>query len=125
MLTSLLKEHHANQLARKETQEEKRKEAIAAASDLTQALVDHLNVGVAQAYLNQKRLDAEAKQLHQNATNFAKNTQQWLSLVEGFSSALKEIGDVENWAQMIENDMKTVTCALEYAYKVTQENPPS
>ncbi|XP_066904430.1 biogenesis of lysosome-related organelles complex 1 subunit 1 [Halyomorpha halys] len=117
MLTSLLKEHHANQLARKETQEEKRKEAIAAASDLTQALVDHLNVGVAQAYLNQKRLDAEAKQLHQNATNFAKNTQQWLSLVEGFSSALKEIGDVENWAQMIENDMKTVTCALEYAYK--------
>ena len=37
--------------------------------------MDHLNVGVAQAYLNQKRLDSEAKLLHQSATNFAKQTQ--------------------------------------------------
>lgn len=72
---------------------------------------------MAQAYLNQKRLDAEAKLLHQSATNFAKQTQQWLALVEGFSSALKEIGDVENWAKSIEEDMQTINCALEYAYK--------
>lgn len=77
---------------------------------------------VAQAYLNQKRLDAEAKQLHHSATNFAKQTQQWVTLVEGFSSALKEIGDVENWAQSIEGDMRTVTSALEYAYKGGCEN---
>ncbi|KAL1137977.1 hypothetical protein AAG570_009672 [Ranatra chinensis] len=125
MLSSLVKEHHAKQLARKEAQEEKRKEAIFAANNLTQALVNHLNVGVAQAYLNQKRLDAEAKQLHQSATNFSKHTQQWLTLVEAFSSALKEIGDVENWARTIEEDMKTVTCALEYAYKGTHIFNPS
>lgn len=53
-----------------------------------------MNVGisvesVAQAYLNQKRLDAEAKQLHTSANNFAKQTQQWMTLIEGFSNALK------------------------------------
>lgn len=72
---------------------------------------------VAQAYLNQKRLDAEAKQLHHSATNFAKQTQQWVNLVESFSGALKEIGDAENWACSIEGDMRTITSALEYAYK--------
>lgn len=56
-------------------------------------LID-MNVGisvdsVAQAYLNQKRLDAEAKQLHTSANNFAKQTQQWMTLIEGFSNALK------------------------------------
>lgn len=50
-----------------------------------------MNNRVAQAYLNQKRLDAEAKQLHIGATNFAKQTQQWLTLIEGFSGALKVI----------------------------------
>ncbi|KAL0267797.1 UNVERIFIED_CONTAM: hypothetical protein PYX00_009957 [Menopon gallinae] len=112
MLSSMLKEHQAKQSAWKESQDVKRKEAIAAANDLTQALVDHLNVGVAQAYLNQKKLDAEAKQLHQSAATFSKQTQQWLSLVESFSGALKEIGDVENWSRSIENDMKIITTAL-------------
>jgi hypothetical protein len=67
--------------------------------------------------LNQRKLDAEAKQLQTNATNFAKQTQSWLHLVESFSNALKEIGDVENWARSIEGDMRTIATALEYSYK--------
>lgn len=53
--------------------------------------VDHLNVGVAQAYLNQKRLDQEAKNLNTNANNFNKQTQNWLTLIENFTSSLKVI----------------------------------
>lgn len=51
---------------------------------------------MAQAYLNQKRLDAEAKQLYSSATNFAKQTQQWMNLIEGFSNALKVIIEIKS-----------------------------
>jgi hypothetical protein len=67
MLSSLVKEHNARQSAHRSNQEKLRLDASKSAADLTHALVDHLNVGVAQAYLNQKRLDAEAKRLHLNA----------------------------------------------------------
>ncbi|XP_076250249.1 biogenesis of lysosome-related organelles complex 1 subunit 1 [Rhynchophorus ferrugineus] len=121
MLSSMVKEHHAKQCVKKELQETKREEACAAASDLTHALVDHLNVGVAQAYLNQKKLDVEAKQLHSSALAFSKQTQQWLNHVDSFSSALKELGDVENWAKTIEGDIRTITTALEIVYKNYQD----
>ncbi|EDW74744.1 uncharacterized protein Dwil_GK15842 [Drosophila willistoni] len=120
MLGSMVKEHHKEQAKRKQEQEVRRKEAIDASNELTQALVDHLNVGVAQAYLNQKRLDAEAKQLHVGATNFAKQTNQWLQLIDTVSGALKELGDVENWARSIENDMYQIQQTLEVAYKASR-----
>merc|ERR1711946_89048 len=122
MLSSLIKEHQAKQQAQRKTREELRKEALSAAGNLTDALVDHLNVGVAQAYLNEKKLDTEARQLQNNAANFSRQAQQWLQLVESFSSALKEVGDVDNWARSIEKDLKVAETALEYAYKVGPNN---
>ncbi|XP_055520606.1 biogenesis of lysosome-related organelles complex 1 subunit 1 isoform X1 [Leucoraja erinacea] len=127
MLSRLLKDHQAKQNERKELQEKRRREAVVAATRLTEALVDHLNVGVAQAYVNQRKLDNEVKTLHFlgkslktlqiQAAQFAKQTQQWLGMVDNFNQALKEIGDVENWARSIEMDMRTIATALEYVYK--------
>ena len=132
MLSSLVQEHNARQVSQRQKQDKLRQEATKAASDLTNALVDHLNVGVAQAYLNQKRLDAEAKRLHANATEFARQTQNWISLVDSFNNSLKELGDIKSWASSIESDMKTVSSVLEYTYKVnkqasiqSEQQPPS
>uniref|UniRef100_A0A5F9D169 Biogenesis of lysosome-related organelles complex 1 subunit 1 n=1 Tax=Oryctolagus cuniculus TaxID=9986 RepID=A0A5F9D169_RABIT len=89
MLSRLLKEHQAKQNERKELQEKRRREAITAATCLTEALVDHLNVGVAQAYVNQRKLDREVKTLQAQAAQFAKQTGQWIGMVENFNQALK------------------------------------
>lgn len=69
--------------------EKRRREAITAATCLTEALVDHLNVGVAQAYMNQRKLDHEVKTLQVQAAQFAKQTGQWIGMVENFNQALK------------------------------------
>ncbi|KAG1941095.1 biogenesis of lysosome-related organelles complex 1 subunit [Pimephales promelas] len=72
---------------------------------------------VAQAYVNQRKLDHEVKTLQVQASQFSKQTAQWISMVENFNQALKEIGDVENWARSIEMDMRTIATALEYVHK--------
>ena len=46
-------------------------------------------IRVAQAYVNQKKLDTETKILQANASQFCRQTTQWLKLVEDFNTALK------------------------------------
>ena len=43
---------------------------------------------------------------------YTKLSNQWITMVEGFNQALKEIGDVENWAEQIESDMYVVAECL-------------
>jgi hypothetical protein len=114
----MVKEHQVKQQTRKEEIEKKRQEALESATNLTSLLVDHLNEGVAQAYLNQRKLDAEAKQLQTNVTQFSKLAGQWMTLMENMNKAVNELGDLENWSKAIERDMMVISSSLEYAYKV-------
>lgn len=55
------------------------------------------------------------------AAQYAKQAAHWLSLVEAFNQALKEIGDVEQWSQSIETDLQTIAAALEVVCKGSHE----
>ncbi|ESO10801.1 hypothetical protein HELRODRAFT_71907 [Helobdella robusta] len=117
MLSSMVKEHQAKQAQNRELQEKRRLEATVATTKFANALVDSLNKGVGQAYVNQKKLDTETKILHANVMQLTKQTNLWLKLINDFNQAVKEIGDVENWSRSIEADMRTISSALEYVYK--------
>ena len=54
---------------------------------------------MANAYVNQKKLDTETKILQANAAQFSKQTVQWLKLVEDFNTALK-VSCIETWHNM-------------------------
>ncbi|GAM28964.1 hypothetical protein SAMD00019534_121400 [Acytostelium subglobosum LB1] len=123
MLTKLVKEHqgHVNKI--KDENETLRKEAITSIGAVTNGLMDSVNQGVACVFANQKKLETEARTLQVNTAKFSKQTNQWLSLIDHFNTALKEIGDVENWSRSIENDMQNITNILDYLYANTQ--PPA
>jgi hypothetical protein len=116
VLGSLVKEHSVKQQIRKELQEKRKNEAVVAAHGLSNAIVEHLNSRVSQAYGFQKRLDVESKKLDNHASNLVRATEQWITFIDSFNNALKEIGDVESWSKVIEKDMTVITKTLETVY---------
>ncbi|KAF9961354.1 hypothetical protein BGZ72_004063 [Mortierella alpina] len=112
-LNRLVKEHQTKQAALKRESEHLRKEAVQSVGLFSDAVADTLSGRVSQIFLNQKELEQEARNLSMQTTRYAKQTAQWLALVEQFDSALKELGDVQNWVQVIQKDMEQVTSSLE------------
>lgn len=52
--------------------------------------------------------------LEANAVKFNRQAAQWNAMVANLGNALKEVGDVENWASVIEEDLTEIAKALEY-----------
>lgn len=58
-------------------------------------------------------MEAEARQLQAQAARFSKQARQWVSVTEQFNRSMKEIGDIENWARVMEQDITTIAAVLE------------
>ena len=116
MLSRLVKEHQERQAKFRDEQEKRKKAALESVKSFTSSLVDSLNEQVELSYENQKKLSQETKRLQSQASKYMKQTNNWVQLMDGFHKALKDLGDLEQWAKTIEADMKTVTATLEYAY---------
>ncbi|CEG80411.1 hypothetical protein RMATCC62417_14754 [Rhizopus microsporus] len=97
--------------------EQIRKNAVQAANELTDSITDYVNEEVSDIFVKQKELEQQSKRLATQVTKYINQTQQWLSLVDNFNHSLKELGDVKNWAQIMEHDMKTVMTTLEFVHQ--------
>ncbi|KAL3071667.1 hypothetical protein niasHS_016342 [Heterodera schachtii] len=69
------------------------------------------------AYDLQKRLDVECKKLEAQSAALARHADAWVALVGDMNQALKEVGDVDNWARAIEADVTQCAATLERVYR--------
>ncbi|RAL13763.1 uncharacterized protein BO97DRAFT_387655 [Aspergillus homomorphus CBS 101889] len=61
---------------------------------------------------NARALDAQETALAQSTAELAKQNDQWDKVADTARTALKEIGDVQNWAEVIERELLVVEEAL-------------
>jgi len=91
---------------RQQDENEKLQNTLAKSVDVvTDLMMDSINSDVAVVFQNQKLIEIEAKQLEAEANKLSKNAKKWVELLGTLQSSLKELGDVENWAQTIEADI--------------------
>ncbi|KAI9010964.1 biogenesis of lysosome-related organelles complex-1 subunit 1 [Phycomyces nitens] len=119
-LGQLLKSHQQKQADNKRQNDQLRRECAKTMNELTDRLTDEVNQGVSEIFGRQKELEFESRKLGVQTGRYMKQTKQWVALVDDFNGALKELGDVKHWAELMEHDMRTVMATLEFVH---QGNP--
>lgn len=119
----MLKEHYKAQDELKIEINNKRTIAEKAVENLTADSVRELNEGISQAYLNQHKLDTEARKLQANVSKLTKQAQQWMIVSNNLNRAVKDLGDVTSWTKTIENDVKFIARAIEESYRPEARSP--
>ncbi|KAI3829934.1 hypothetical protein L1987_04066 [Smallanthus sonchifolius] len=111
-LLRLVNDHQNTAIRLREHTEKSKKEAIKSASRVSDLLVEAVNGGVEECFVNEKRIEVEIRALKATVMRFGKQTDQWLASTHAINNAIKEIGDFENWMKTMELDCKSITTAI-------------
>ncbi len=117
-LAEISRYHRARAQMLKEQNEAKYKTMCSSAGKASAALVDQTNHDVLQVFNAEQQIEAQIKELVTETELFQRKLHQWSMLFTRFDAALKEVGDLSNWSNMIEQDVQdTVTILDEVARK--------
>ncbi|GAB5366139.1 hypothetical protein AAMO2058_001119000 [Amorphochlora amoebiformis] len=122
-LADIVAKHRTTSRQLRKDLEREKQDLVKSVEDLGQYLLDSLDTGVTKTYENQRRLESEAKALEAKALTFANEVGQWAGLYSSFNDALKELGDVKNWAQGIEADLNSINTSLIQVVKQGSKKP--
>lgn len=111
-LLQMVHDHHHASLRLRDLTENAKKDAIRNAGRVSDLLVDVVNGGVQEAFINEKRIELEIRALAATISRFMKQTDQWLTATHAINTAIKEIGDFENWMKTMEFDCKSINAAI-------------
>ncbi|KAJ5136363.1 hypothetical protein N7448_004917 [Penicillium atrosanguineum] len=91
------------------TEEQQKKEALAAFTATLHSVGTNLEAPLrdraATITSNTAALDRQEAELAEHTARLAKQNAQWSGFADETREGLKEIGDVQNWAEMIERDL--------------------
>ncbi|KAJ1924729.1 hypothetical protein IW146_000219 [Coemansia sp. RSA 922] len=116
LLADILRDHQGSQTEHKRTSEQLRKDAVRDIGDLCDSATASLSAQLARVLENQREIESLSRDCAHLVQNHTRSTVKWTKLVDQFSTALKELGDVSNWAHVIERDMLDVAATLELVH---------
>lgn len=111
-LLQLVQQHHQSSLALREQIDKAKKDAIGIAARVSNVLVEIVNGGVQECFINEKRIELEIRALASTIFRYTKQIDQWLSASHSINSAIKEIGDFENWMKTMDFDCRSINAAI-------------
>ncbi|KAJ1817548.1 hypothetical protein GGH91_003884 [Coemansia sp. RSA 2671] len=123
LLADILRDHQSSQAEHKRASDQLRKDAVRDIGDLCDSATASLSDQLTRVLDNQREIESLSRDCAHLVQNHTRSTVKWTKLVDQFSTALKELGDVSNWAHVIERDMLDVAATLELVHASLNPGP--
>ncbi|EAY79692.1 hypothetical protein OsI_34839 [Oryza sativa Indica Group] len=111
-LLLIMQRHHHHSLHQRKITDREKIDAVRSAARVADLLVATVDGGVQELYINERRIEIEARALLATIARYKKQTDQWLAATNAINSVLKEIGDYENWMKIMDFDCKSINAAI-------------
>ncbi|CAD6258719.1 unnamed protein product [Miscanthus lutarioriparius] len=111
-LLQIVHQHHRQSLRQRQQTERAKEDALRSAARVADLLVDAVDGGVQELFVNEKRIELEARALLGTIARYRRQTDQWLADTSEINSVLKEIGDFENWMKIMDFDCRSINAAI-------------
>uniref|UniRef100_A0A804PWV3 Biogenesis of lysosome-related organelles complex 1 subunit 1 n=1 Tax=Zea mays TaxID=4577 RepID=A0A804PWV3_MAIZE len=90
-LLRIVQQHHHQSLCQRQQTERAKKDALKSAVRVADLLVDTVDGGVRELFVNEKRIELEARALLGTIARYRRQTDEWLAATSEINSALKLI----------------------------------
>ncbi|XP_072975850.1 biogenesis of lysosome-related organelles complex 1 subunit 1 isoform X1 [Typha angustifolia] len=117
-LLQIVHEHQRRATRIRDQTDKAKKDALRTAVRVSDLLVDTVNGGVQESFVNEKHIEVEIRALLSTIMRYKKQTDQWLAATHALNSVLKEIGDFENWMKIMDYDCKSINAAIRNIHQV-------
>ena len=114
MLSALLKEQSARRAQQADRADALKREAVESASRLNRGILATVNKETLGVYAAQKAIEKQTLELETQTKEFAKQTAAWIDSFDKLEEGLRQLGDLEGWAENVEKELATITATLEY-----------
>mmetsp|Transcript_70498 Transcript_70498/g.82128 ORF Transcript_70498/g.82128 Transcript_70498/m.82128 type:complete len:128 (+) Transcript_70498:35-418(+) len=108
MFENILKDYEKQKKVIETNNEATKKKLKQLNEPLTRELLIHLNSQVFILHSNEQIIERETKNLRNECLRFYKEAKNWTTLYSELNESLKQIGDVVNWAKLMEDDLRTL-----------------
>jgi len=116
MASRLIKEERHARTERLKRADLTRKHLQSTINNLGTQFDGDLRDRITTIHQNAQNLEAQTRTLKNRTAALNKTTRQWSRVVESATSRLKEIGDVQNWVEMIEHDLSVIEETMVIVY---------
>jgi biogenesis of lysosome-related organelles complex 1 subunit 1 len=112
MFNNLIQEYAERRNELKIKVSESKKKLAESSSALNSNITKSLNSQVEILHENQKKIENQCKILRSESEKLNNQSQNWVKMYSTLNNSFKQLGDINNWASILEKEMAEVSSAI-------------